>query len=148
VHGYLSHANNIFLEMIGVFMKALSSSCYVLIGLVGLLLSASAYAENKGAMHVSSPLTIGGERLTSGDYTVRWVGTGSNVELDIMHGKRKIATVMAVMKHLQDTSVSDAVTITEDSSGSKKLSQIFFSGKDFVLEVEQLPIVARASGSN
>src|ERR1700759_3897718 len=122
--------------MIGVFyMKASSLPRYAFIGLAWLLLTINTYAADKGWMHVSSPLTVAGKQLTSGNYTIRWVGDGPNVELDIMRGKKKLATTMAVEKHLQNVSANNAVTITEEGSGNKKLSQIFLSGKDIVFEI-------------
>jgi hypothetical protein len=51
------------------------------------LLAANAFAANKGALHVSSPETVAGERLTAGDYTIRWEGAGPSVQLKIKSGR-------------------------------------------------------------
>lgn len=47
----------------------------VLIGFA-MLLTANAFAANKGSMQVQSPVMVGETQLPAGDYTVQWEGTG------------------------------------------------------------------------
>ena len=68
-------------------MKLTKTFHGVLIG-SAFLLAANAFAANKGTLHVSSPETVAGERLTAGDYTVRWEGAGpSDSTQDYAEGK-------------------------------------------------------------
>ncbi len=102
-----------------------------------LLLTTNAFAANKGSLHVSSPETVGGAQLFEGNYTVRWQEPGPVVQLEIMHGNREVATVPARIVTLNDTTVSNSVVLDIDGSGGRRLSQIFFSGKSFALEIKE-----------
>jgi hypothetical protein len=102
-----------------------------------LSLTANTFAANKGSLHVSSPETIGGTQLVEGDYTVRWEEPGPAVQLKIMQGNKLLATAPARIMPLNNTSGSNAVVIDADGNGGRKLSQIFFSGKSFALEIKE-----------
>ncbi len=41
---------------------------------LALLVASSAFAANKGSLHVSSPEDVAGKQLAAGDYSVRWEG--------------------------------------------------------------------------
>jgi hypothetical protein len=112
------------------------------------LLSADAFAANKGTLHVSAPETIAGERLKAGDYTVRWEGTGPDVQLRIMRGAKVIATSSARLISLESAPTSDSVVVTSDGHGNLILSQIFFSGQRTALQVEELSTTAGMSSSH
>lgn len=109
-----------------------------LISLV-LSLTTNAFAANKGSLHVSSPETIGGTQLVEGDYTVRWEGPGPAVQLKVMQGNKVVATAPARIVPLNDTTVSDSVVLDIGGNGGRRLSQIFFSGASFALEIKEDP---------
>ena len=48
-----------------------------------MLFATTAYAANKGSLHVQSTTMAGKTQLPAGDYTVQWEGTGPDVELKI-----------------------------------------------------------------
>jgi hypothetical protein len=112
------------------------------------LLAANAFAANKGALHVSSPETVAGERLTAGDYTIRWEGAGPSVQLKIMRREKVVVAVPAKLVALNSASPSNSVILQIDGNGSRTLSQIFFSGKRFALQVEEVATTAAIHGNN
>jgi hypothetical protein len=128
-------------------MKLTKTLQGVLIG-TAFLLASDAFAANKGSLHVSSPETVAGERLGTGDYTVRWEGAGPSVQLRIMHGANVVVAVPAKLVALDSASPSDSVTLDIDGNGSRTLSQIFFSGKRFALQVEEGSTTAAIHGNN
>jgi hypothetical protein len=101
----------------------------------GFLLATSAFAANQGSLNVTNPESVAGERLPAGQYKVRWEGTGPSVELSIMRGKKVVATVPAVLVPLHDPSLSDSVVVLVDAQGSRRLTQIFLSGKRVAVEI-------------
>jgi hypothetical protein len=119
----------------------------VLIGSV-FLLAANAFAANKGNLHVSSPETVAGERLTAGDYTVRWEGAGPSVQLRIMQRAKVIVTVPAKLVALDSASPNDTVIVQIDGDGSRTLSEISFSGQRFALQIEGASTTAAIHSNN
>jgi hypothetical protein len=99
------------------------------------LLVTSAFAAEKGPLHVSDPLSINGKTLTAGDYNVKWEGSGANVELTILKGKEVVATSPARLIELDRAVESNATVSVKNSDGSRSLSQIQFRGKKYALEV-------------
>jgi hypothetical protein len=128
-------------------MKVLRSFQGVLIG-SALLLANDAFAANKGTLHVSAPENVGRERLTAGDYTVRWEGTGSRVQLRIMQGAKVVAALPASIVALDDISRSDSVVVQIDGNGSRRVSRICFSGRKFAFQIEEESATASVQGNN
>ena len=64
------------------FVMRTSKFTGVLIGFA-MLLTANAFAANKGSMQVQSPVIVDETQLPAGDYTVQWEGTGPDLELTI-----------------------------------------------------------------
>jgi hypothetical protein len=106
----------------------------LLLGLA-LLLAASAFAANKGSLQVNDPVTVSGKQLKPGGYTVKWEGTGPNVELNILQGKNVVATVPARLIELNSSPSSDAAVMKLNDDGSKSVSEIRFSGKKYALAI-------------
>ena len=113
-----------------------------------LLLTANAFASSKGALHVSSPETVAGEHLTTGDYIVRWEGGGPSVQLTIMKGAKVVVSAPAKLVALDSVSPSDSVILDVDNNGSRTVSQIFFSGKKFALQLEEVSTTAAIHSNN
>ena len=128
-------------------MKLTKTFHGVLIG-SAFLLASDAFAANKGTLHVSSPEALAGEQLTAGDYTVRWEGAGPSVQLRIMHGAKVVVAAPAKLVALDSVSPSDSVIIQIDGNGSRTVSQIFFSGQRFALQIEEVSTTAAIQGSN
>jgi hypothetical protein len=115
-------------------MKLSTVSKSLFLGLA-LLLAVSAFAANKGSLQLSEAVTVSGTQLAPGEYKVQWDGTGSNVELSIIQGKKIVAKVPAHMVDLNEPSRSDAAVVNKNSDGSKSLSEVRLSGKKFAFAV-------------
>ncbi len=124
----------------------LSSVSKGLVLSLALLLAATAFAANKGSLQVGDELTVAGKQLKSGTYTVKWDGTGPNVELNIMKGKDVVATVPAHVVDLSNSPRQDAAVVKMNPDGSRSLAQIRFSGKRQALEINES--AAGMSGSS
>ena len=93
-----------------------------------LLAAIGAFASNKGSFHASEAVEVNGQRLPAGDYQVQWQGSGSNVELSFMQGRKEIAKVTATEEDLQQAPSGDEAVISH-SNGQASVSKIRFAGK-------------------
>jgi hypothetical protein len=99
-----------------------------------LLLATGAFAANKGAVTVSTPVQVAGKELSAGKYDLQWEGNGPAVEASIMKGKKVVATVPARIVTLEQSPNSDSAVIRTNDDGSRALAQARFSGKKLALE--------------
>lgn len=105
----------------------------VVLGLA-VLLATGAFASNKGSMHVQEAVQVSGQQLPAGDYSVRWEGTGSNVEVSVMKGKKVVTKTSARLIDLQNASSQDALVV-DRSTGSPSVSEVRFAGKKYALSL-------------
>jgi len=115
-------------------MTRAGSVTSVLIGFA--MFVASAAAANKGSFQIQSPTVVGATQLPAGEYSVQWEGVGPDVELKIRDDNRVRVTVSAKVMQLDHPLHENAILIARDSDGSKKLLEIRFSGKKFLLRIE------------
>jgi hypothetical protein len=115
-------------------MKRSMISNSLLLGLA-LLLATSAFAANKGSLQVGEPVSVSGKTLPAGEYSVKWEGTGPNVELNILQGGKVIATVPARMIDLQQSPSQDSAVVRKNDDGSRSLSEIRFGGKKYAFSL-------------
>jgi hypothetical protein len=119
----------------------------VLIG-SAFLLATEAFAANKGTLHVSSPEIVAGQRLAAGDYTVRWDGTGPNTQFKIIKGAKVVVAAPARIVALGNASPSDSVVVQIEADGSRRVSQMCFSGQKLALQIEESSGSAIVQGNN
>jgi hypothetical protein len=114
-----------------------------------LLLSASAFAgnSNKKSLHIYENVTVEGKQLPAGDYRVEWTGTGSDVTVNILKGKDTVASVPARIVPVNVPYKQDGYTATAAKDGSQSLTQFFFSGEKFDLEIGQAAAANTATGA-
>jgi len=105
----------------------------VVLGLA-VLLASSALASNKGSLQVREAVEVNGQQLAPGQYQVRWDGTGSNVEVSFMQGKKEVAKTSAKVVELDKASAYDS-TVVNHASGKATVSQVRFAGKKYVLAI-------------
>ena len=113
-------------------MKFSNTSKGLLLGLA-LLLATSAFAANKGSLQVSDTVNVSGKSLAAGEYNVKWEGNGPNVELNILQGKKVVATIPARLIDLDRSAPGNTSVIKRNGDGSKTLSEIRFAGKKYAL---------------
>jgi hypothetical protein len=103
----------------------------VVLGLA-VLLASSAFASNKGSLQVRETVEVNGQQLAPGEYQVRWDGTGSNVEVSFLKGKKEVAKASATLVPLDQSSGYDSAVI-DHANGKATVSQVRFAGKKFAL---------------
>ncbi|MFZ3340293.1 MAG: hypothetical protein WA213_05390 [Terriglobales bacterium] len=108
-------------------MKFTNLAKTVVLGLA-LLLATGAFAKDRTTLHFDETVDVNGQQLAPGDYQVRWTGTGSNVEVSFMQGRKEIAKTTAKMVDLANPAQSDAAVL-DTSSGKTTVSQIRLAGK-------------------
>lgn len=105
----------------------------VVLGLA-VLLASSAFASNKGSLQVRESFEVNGQQLAPGQYQVRWDGTGSNVEVSFMQGKKEVAKASAKVVALDKASDYDSAVV-DHSDGKARVSEIRFAGKKYSLVI-------------
>ena len=77
-----------------IFMKRARRITYALMSFA-MLFATTAFAANKGSLHIQSTTMAGKTQLPAGEYTVQWEGAGPDVELKIKLHNRVKGTVPA-----------------------------------------------------
>jgi|SRR5579885_792603 len=113
----------------------LSRSVFCLLAL-GLFAATSALATEttKEPLHLNDNVMLAGHTLRSGDYHVEWQGQGPSVNVSILKGDRVVAEVPARIL-TQPTKEEQSGYITQTASnGTKMLTGVLFSGKNYSLQ--------------
>ena len=118
----------------------------VVLGLA-VLLASSAFASNKGSLRVWELSEVAGQQLAPGDYQVRWDGTGSNVEISFMQGKKEVAKASAKVVALDKAYDNDSAVV-DHASGKATLSEVRFAGKKYALAIGATEKAEMSGGSN
>lgn len=103
---------------------------------LAVLVSTSAFAgsSNKGSLHLSEAAQVNGQAVSAGDYQLRWEGTGANVEVSFMQGKKLVTKSPAKVLELQGASNSDA-TVVNRSTATPAVTEVRFAGKKYALAI-------------
>jgi len=131
-------------------MKFANVSKGLLLGLA-VLLATSAFAAsdaNKGSLTTMADVTINGKVVPAGDYTLRWEGTGPNVQLNILKGKALVATTTARRVDVDKSPSSDAAVVKANDDGSRSLAEVRFAGKKYVLVLGGAETTSEAGGAS
>jgi hypothetical protein len=114
-----------------------------------LFLSVSAFAgnSNKKSLHLYENVTVEGKQLPPGDYKVEWTGTGSDVTVNILKGKETVASVPARIVPVNVAFQEDGYTATAQKDGTQSVTQLFFTGQKFDLEIGQASSANTTSGA-
>jgi hypothetical protein len=96
-------------------------------------------------VHESSE--VAGQQLAAGEYQLRWDGSGSNVEVRVMQGKKQVAKTSAKLVNLDKASDYDAALI-DHSSGKAIVTEVRFAGKKYALALGAIEKAEMSEGSN
>jgi hypothetical protein len=129
-------------------MKFANVSKGLLLGLTLLLATSVFAANNKGSLQTMSDVTVSGKTLPAGEYSLKWEGTGSNVQLNILKGNKVVATTPARLVDLSQIPSSDAALIKSNSDGTKSLAEVRFGGKKYALQIGEESGSAEMAGSS
>lgn len=124
-------------------MKWNNLAKFAVLGLA-VLLATGALASNKGTLTLQEAAQVNGTQLPAGEYQVRWEGTGSNVEVSFMRGKKEVAKTSAKIVDLQKAYGYDSAVV-DHSSGTAALSEVRFAGKKVALAIGGETTSANAS---
>ena len=113
---------------------------------LAVLLASSAFASNKGSLQVQEAFEVNGQQLAPGEYQVRWDGTGPNVEVSIMQGKKEVAKTTAKVVALDKAYDYDAAVV-DHASGKATVSEVRFAGKKYALAIGAAEKVEMNAGS-
>ena len=104
-----------------------------------LLLSSAAFAgdSNKGSLQLYEKTNVEGKLLNPGHYTVTWEGSGPDVQVTVLEGKRTVATFPAHLTEQTTKNTEDAYGSSAEADGSRSLTAIYPNGKRFSLELGQ-----------
>lgn len=116
-------------------MKSVSGICKSVFMSALILLAVSAWAETKGSLGLQHPTVVGDKTLATGNYTVRWEGTGDQVQLKVYKGKNEVASIPASVIQLSSPPSSDSAVVNSDGSGTPALTEIRFGGKKYALRL-------------
>ena len=114
-------------------MKWNNLAKFVVLGLA-VLLATGAFASNKGTLNLQETVLVNGQQLPAGEYQVRWEGSGSNVEVSFMQGKKEVAKTSAKVVELNEKAAYDS-TVVDHSGGAAAISQVRFAGKKIALAI-------------
>ena len=120
----------------------------MLLGLTVLLAtSLFAASNNKGTLQTLSTVTVNGKTLPAGGYSLKWEGTGPNVQVDIIKSGKVVASTPARLVDLNASAKNDAAVVRSNSDGSKSLDQVRFEGKRYALQIGEESSAMETSGS-
>lgn len=119
----------------------------LLLGLTLLLATSVFAASNKGSLQTLNAITVNGKTLPAGDYSLKWEGTGSNVQLNIMKGSKVVATTPARVVDLKQSPSQDQAVVKNNDDGSKSLAEVRFGGKKYALQIGEEANTAEMNGS-
>ncbi|MGO9126209.1 MAG: hypothetical protein ACLP6G_15150 [Terriglobales bacterium] len=132
-------------------MKFANVSKGLLLG-VTLLLATSMFAANthnhKGSLQLQNSVTVDGKTLPAGDYSLKWEGTGSHVQLNILQGSTVVASTPARLVDLSQSSGSDSTVLKSNGDGSNSLSEIRFNGRKYALAIGEESASADVNSSS
>jgi hypothetical protein len=102
---------------------------------VALLLATSAFAATTGHLQLQSPTMVNGTQLKAGDYKLQWEGTGPDVEVSILQGKKVLAKVPAKIVELKTKAQQNSTIVSNNNDGTSTLAGVHFAGKTTALEL-------------
>ena len=113
-----------------------------------LLLASTAFAGEKATVKVYEDVKVNGKTIPAGKYELTWEGTGSNVQLSIQKGKETLATVPAQIEASKSAPESTGYSTRKEGDGSKSITNVFFAGKKYVLNLDQQAAATSAQAAS
>ena len=115
-------------------MKSNQAVKSVVLALAVLTATMAFAAGSSGSLHLTEAAQISGQSLPAGDYKLRWEGTGSNVEVSVMQGKKVLAKVPAKLVESKDAYSYDSAVV-DHSGTTPSVKEVRFSGKKYSLSI-------------
>lgn len=125
-------------------MKFSNLARNVLLG-ASLVLASSAVAGEKAAIKIYETVTVNGKTIPAGKYDAQWTGSGSDVQLSLSQGKEVVATLPARIANARSAYPTTGYSTKQEADGSKSLTNVFFGGKKYSLELGEEVAAAPAA---
>jgi hypothetical protein len=109
-----------------------------------LVLASAAFAGEKASVKLYDDVKVNGKTLPAGKYDLSWEGSGGNVQLSIHQGKETVATVPAQIAATNSAPTSTGYSTKKEDDGSRSLTNVFFAGKKYTLNLEEQAAAAPA----
>lgn len=97
-----------------------SNTMRALVAAMSLLFATGALAAGKGnktSVTVPGPVMVNGKTLAPGEYKVTWEGSGSDVQVTFLQGKKVVATASARIEPRDFAYSSTAIVTKQDGNG-------------------------------
>jgi len=127
-------------------MKFATVSKSLMMGLA-LTLASSAFAGTKADLVLQTPTSVNGTNLKAGDYKLEWDGSGPNVEVSIMQGKKVLAKVPGKVVDLTSPAQNSAAVINRGDHGDRTLAGARFAGKRYAIQLGESSSEGMQAGS-
>jgi hypothetical protein len=124
-------------ESKGAVMKSTLFSRIIFATLV-LAVTTSAYAANdshKSSFQLSAATQVNGTTLPAGEYTAQWEGAGPTAQVNIMQGKKVVATAPAQVIALDSKASDTQAEVFNGTNGERELKALQFAGKKVSLQL-------------
>ena len=102
---------------------------------IAMLFATTAQAAEKGSMKLFDPTLVNGVQLSPGDYALQWDGTGNNVQVQILQGKKVVATTTAALVQLKAPASRNMTSARRAENNAKTLTEVEFRGKSYALAI-------------
>src|SRR5579864_335391 len=121
----------------GAVMKSSLFSRIIFATLV-FALTTSAFAasdSHKSSFEIGAATQVNGTTLPAGEYTAQWEGSGPTVQVNIMQGKKVVATVPAQVIALDSKASDTHAEVLNGTNGDRELKALQFAGKKVSLQL-------------
>jgi hypothetical protein len=111
----------------------------IIFAAVALALTTSAFAgsdSHKGSFEIGAPTQVNGTTLPAGEYTAQWEGSGPAVQVNILQGKKVVATAPAQVVTLDSKAIDTHAEVLNGTKGERELKALQFAGKKISLQLE------------
>jgi len=102
---------------------------------IAMLFATTALAAEKGSMKLFDPTLVNGVQLSPGDYALQWDGTGKNLQVQILQGKKVVATTAAALVQLKAPASQNMTSTRRAENNAKALTEVEFRGKSYALAI-------------
>ena len=103
-----------------------------------LAFTTSAFAasdSHKSSFQLSAATQVKGTTLPAGEYTAQWEGAGPTAQVNIMQGKKVVATAPAQVIALDSKASDTQAEVFNGSNGERELKALQFAGKKVPLQL-------------
>jgi len=103
-----------------------------------LAFTTSAFAasdSHKSSFQLSAATQVNGTTLPAGEYTAQWEGAGPTAQVNIMQGKKVLATAPAQVIALDSKASNTQAEVFNGTNGERELKALQFAGKKVSLQL-------------